>query len=219
MHHKTITLIFLIFLFAISGCSTSREDKNIQIANSSINQILEKDILPTFSPLESDISTSSDGSKIIFIRDVGDHRASEDFAEGTDIFNQIVQKNLNNDEEEIIFNSGKISDFQISNLPKYYPLNKIYNIRSLLLSSDNKKAYFETSAWVTSDAIFSIDLQTKKLNYITDGSLVEIISSGEFKNNIIVNQRHYQEGGSVLYCDYIVNFNSGKRIKDLKKCL
>jgi hypothetical protein len=173
----------------------------------------------TTYPIDTEFATSTDNKKVIFIRDTGDQKPSDDFADGIDNFNQIVLRDLDTGKEEIVLRSGNLADLKISNLPKDYPIIKMYTIRNLLLSYAGDEVYFEVPAWVTSDAIFSIDFKTKKLKFITDGSLVKIITEGEFMGDLVVNQRYIKEVNSgVQYCDYIFDAMSGKKLKDLKNC-
>lgn len=179
---------------------------------------------PTY-PIDSDFATSSDKTKIIFVRDIGDHEAcmgENCLGEGYYIYNQLIIKNLSNNKENVIVQSGKFTNLKISNLPKKYPFDTMAGMGFPIFSADDNYVYFGASAWDTSNAIFSVNLKTKEIKYITDGVSLELIKTGEFKGNLIINRRHYKqfEDGlpGVLYCDDIIDYNSGERLKDLNKC-
>jgi len=224
-------LITIILLLLITGCSISGKTKVLSnengLATSSLNQVVSEQskLQPTY-PIDSDFATSSDKTKIVFVRDIGDHKACLGEAclgEGYYIYNQLVIKDLSNDKENIIVQSGKFTNLKISNLPKKYPFDTIAGMGTPIFSSDDGYIYFIASAWSTSGAIFSVNLKTKEIKYITDGMSLELIKTGEFKGNLIINRRHYKQfedgsPGIVLHCDDIIDYNNGERLKDLNKC-
>lgn len=173
------------------------------------------------TPIDSEFATSGDNKKVVFIRDTGDHRSSKDFAEGTDVYNQIVLLDRDSQKEDVIVQSGNLTNFKIYNLPDDYPTDRIYGIENLLLSKNGDKAYFATMAWLTSMAVFSVDLKTKELTYITDGKPIEITTQKNYQEDLIVNRRKRIEdknGGYEEYCNFVVNSSNGKIIKDLNSC-
>src|SRR2546423_2497536 len=58
-------------------------------------------------------------------------------------------------------------------------------------SSDGRELFFETTAWATSDAIHVVDLTTKKEHFICDGSALEVIRDGEYKDHFLVTKHKY----------------------------
>lgn len=223
-------LILIIFLLLITGCSISGKTKVLSnengLATSSLNQVVSEQskLQPTY-PIDSDFATSSDKTKIVFVRDIGDHEACMGEAcmgEGYYIYNQLVIKDLSDNKENVIVQSGKFANLKILNLPEKYPFDTMAGMGFPIFSADDNYVYFGASAWDTSNAIFSVNLKTKEIKYITDGVSLELIKTGEFKGNLIINRRHYKQfkDGSpgVLYCDDIIDYNSGERLKDLNKC-
>jgi hypothetical protein len=225
--YTSLLLIIIVLLAIFIFHQNLRHNSNVQTFKSNISpsfalsSIAKINIASSTYPIDSEFATSSDNKKVVFIRDVGDHRTSQDFAEGIDNFNQIIVRDLVSQKEEIILKSGNLTNFKIFNLPNYYPIDIICDVGNLLLSSNSDRAFFATAAWVTSPAVFSVDLKTKELRYITDGEPIKIVTSGKFKGDLVVNQRHRVEkdGGYEDYCDYVIDPNNGKRLEDLNSCL
>jgi len=67
----------------------------------------------------------------------------------------------------------------------------------LFLSPDSKTLYFQTEAWVTSNAIHAMNLTTKKVSYVTSGTVHCVVLSGEHQGDLVVEQhRYFAQGGS-----------------------
>ena len=75
------------------------------------------------------------------------------------------------------------------------PEKKIIDPADLLFSPDNKTLYFITSAWVTSGALHAVNIDNAKQRYITPANEFKVISKGENKGYLIVNQHRYFIGG------------------------
>jgi dipeptidyl aminopeptidase/acylaminoacyl peptidase len=77
--------------------------------------------------------------------------------------------------------------------------DKTENILALLtapqFSSDGKSVFFETTAWATSDAIHVVDVSTKKEHFVCDGSALEVIREGEYRDHLLVTKHKYFVGG------------------------
>lgn len=69
--------------------------------------------------------------------------------------------------------------------------NMIINPHNLQFSPDSKTLYFETSAWITTGAIHAVDLGTHHVRFVCSGSQLRVISYGQYKGDIIVNQHRY----------------------------
>jgi hypothetical protein len=117
-------------------------------------------------PVTSNAIVSKDESKLVFVRDTGDHRPSDFFAEGIDNYNQLVILDIATGQEEVLLKSGNIADLKIANLPQDFPINILINIGDIKFSTDESKVYFTTSAWATSGAVFSIGITTREISYI-----------------------------------------------------
>ena len=62
-------------------------------------------------------------------------------------------------------------------------------------SSDGRRIFFETTAWVTSGAVHVIDLATEKNHFVCAGNNLEVIQSGKYKDHLLVQQHRYFIGG------------------------
>lgn len=91
------------------------------------------------------------------------------------------------------------------------PERNLSHFSNLTLTPDSKTLYFESEAWVTSNAIHSIDIETKQERFITDGHLICVVGAGEYQGDLIVKQhRYFVQGGAYEYF-YLYN-SSGKEI-------
>ncbi|HDF2327436.1 TPA: hypothetical protein PC537_000974 [Morganella morganii] len=71
------------------------------------------------------------------------------------------------------------------------PEKFLYYLSGIKLSKNSKTLYFHSLAWTTSYAIHSIDLETNKSKFITDGFLICIVSGGKYQDNLIIRQHRY----------------------------
>ncbi len=208
-----------ILIYVISGLSAAiliifGINKPVQIQSALENVVMPSSQLPVVYPIDDKTDVSRDKKMAVFIRDIGDHRPSEDFAEGTDNFNQLVIKHLGALEEEVIVGSGYFSDLKVSNLPDDYPIDKLIGIAGAKFSLDNSRIYFSVSAWVTSGAVFYVDLKTKEVRYFVPGNLSGVIKNGEYRSDLLIYQRDHPKDVAV-YSTYVVDPTTGSRIKKL----
>lgn len=66
---------------------------------------------------------------------------------------------------------------------------------SLKFSPDGRSLYFISDAWVTSGAIHVVDMENASEKFLLAGNSIEVISRGERKGCLIVNQHRYFLGG------------------------
>jgi len=94
--------------------------------------------------------------------------------------------------------------------PSNEPEKNLDGFSRLRLSPDSKTLFFQSSAWATSDAIHSLDLASKKTQFVTDGTLVCIVGAGEYQGHLIVQQhRYFIQGGSYDFL-YLYDANGKK---------
>jgi len=56
---------------------------------------------------------------------------------------------------------------------------------------------FETSAWVTSNAVHSLNVATGKTGYVASGTIGCVVLQGQYQGDLIVQQhRYFVQGGS-----------------------
>ena len=195
-------LFFVLIIIVISylfWVNNSKENKK-----ETIDGQVDQNLMYT---KDGEITTLSDGEKTVFVREKGTNKQY-----------QLVVIDIDSNKEVVIFETGSIDKMNISNLPEYFPTDKIVNIYYPILSLDNMTVFFETDAWTTSGAIFSIDLKNKNIKYITDGNDAEIITEGEHRGQLKVFRRFvkkFEDNEQVIYCDYIVNSETGGNIEGI----
>lgn len=107
------------------------------------------------------------------------------------------------------------NNFQCDN-----PKKQITDPRELLFSPDSKVVYFITTAWTTSGAIHAVDANGKHLRFLTDGNVLDIVQSGPYKGDLIVNQHRYRFKDDTPLGSYDWDWlftPTGKQIKLYKK--
>lgn len=84
---------------------------------------------------------------------------------------------------------------------------------SPVFSADGRQIYFLSSAWVTSDAVHAVDVQTHRVRFVTDGSTIRVLRTGHYRGDLIVNKHKYRlnEGGA-YDADFLAS-PSGREIK------
>lgn len=75
------------------------------------------------------------------------------------------------------------------------PEQVIAGFDKIAFSCDGKLVYFVTPAWATSGAVHVVDTTNRQEHYVCAGSDVEVVCSGEYKNNLLVQQHRYLLGG------------------------
>jgi hypothetical protein len=84
-------------------------------------------------------------------------------------------------------------------------------------SEDSNQVFFLSEAWATSSSVQKVDLQTKKVRFVTAGNSLEVVRDGKYKSYLKINQHRYKKDGSGSYdCDYIFT-PEGKEIALIKK--
>lgn len=214
---KIITL--LIIAIFLSGCSKNNQrsmtgpddtdsakflsDNNINKASSLDNQNIKSDGEMVISNNNKFGAFLTDGTVL-----------TEDFTENVLHYNQIWLYNFYSQEKEVLVKSEKTANLNIINKDKF-PFDEIYNLQIGDFSNDNKYLYFFSRAWTTSAAIFSVNLETKEIKFISNSNYLEVIEEGEYKDYLILSQHRYYPSGGSYDNYYIVDPSNGKEIKDL----
>lgn len=71
----------------------------------------------------------------------------------------------------------------------------IATFRDVNFSTDGRLVYFVTPAYATSGAVHVVDTTNRKRRFVLAGSGVEVVSSGEYKDCLLVEQHRYFIGG------------------------
>lgn len=91
---------------------------------------------------------------------------------------------------------------------------QIAGISNPQISLDKKRIYFESAAYVTSNTVFIVDIETKKVKFICAGNEVKVITTGEYAGKISVYKHEYADGGGSFDRGYIID-DDGNVLKQL----
>jgi hypothetical protein len=75
------------------------------------------------------------------------------------------------------------------------PESVIGAFENLQFSTDGKLLYFVTPAWATSGAVHVVDTTNRKERYLFPGNDLKVVTSGEYKDCLLVQQHRYFIGG------------------------
>ena len=67
----------------------------------------------------------------------------------------------------------------------------ISHIDDVNFSPDGKKVYFTTDAWVTSNAVHSVNIDGSNEHFVVAGNSLKVIPTGEYAGYLIVKQHRY----------------------------
>ena len=171
-------------VYAQEQASVTAHDGNIYYSRDGANAIsltsTGRDRAPVLSP---------DGKIIAFIRrsfTQADYLVGspEDWESPTPVADQIwiIQTNGQN---EKLFVKEKVLQDRLE--------ERVAHIAdgSLKFSPDGRSLYFISDAWVTSGAIHVVDMESASEKFLLAGNSIEVISRGERKGCLIVNQHRY----------------------------
>ncbi|MDQ2688176.1 MAG: hypothetical protein M3Y28_09950 [Armatimonadota bacterium] len=78
---------------------------------------------------------------------------------------------------------------------------------------NGQTVYFLSQAYAVSDAIHAVDVATKAVRFVCAGNTVEVVTKGNFRGDLIVQQHRYHAGEGGAYDDYWLINPRGKDIK------
>jgi len=80
------------------------------------------------------------------------------------------------------------------------PEKMILHIEDMKFSPDSKIIYFQTGAWLHSDAVHAVNIDGSGEHYLIPGDSIDIIQKGDSKGDLVVSQyRYFVEGGSFIW--------------------
>ena len=175
-----IFLLSILMTVLVSASELVLVSKNIYLKNvENITQL-------TFKGDASYPMLSPDGKSVVYIKTLlNDSIKKED-----SIPTEIVLIDLDSKQEKVILQEHSNPD----------PYKTLKDFSEPLFSSDSQVVYFLSSAWVTSNAVYALDLETLKTQFIIDGNDLAVIKTGNYKNHIIIDRHQYfVDGGSYDY--------------------
>lgn len=179
------------------------------------NQITANDIKTATSPdpYAQDEAFSSDKNFRAFIKDNPDRDTCDET--GCAWQNEIWISDVKGGTSQPLISSGNIAQYSFVE-SKRFPFSAIHSLRNPVFSLDGKKLYFLSFAWTTSPAVFSVDIITKKLDFISSGLSLDIITKGKYRSLLIVAQhRYYGPPDYGSYDHYYIINDKGEEVKDL----
>jgi hypothetical protein len=169
----------------------------------------------TFKGLDSDASLAHNRKFVIFLRTVKNTAKHE---EGDAVIDEtsILLYDLRNSTEKALVTGCKMdetgsSPFDYADSEKY-PFKGLCNISNPRLSPDDKRVYFETTAWVVCNAVHYCLITSGKICFFHAGSLNDIQADG----NVNINITDIQKNRGRYYQDWLFDQN-GKAVKALGK--
>jgi hypothetical protein len=206
----------LISLFALSFMTTSLLAQNpmkvsvkngnvfVHYSNVDIKQI-------TFGGTDSEASLSHNKAFVIFLRTIKNPQKSSTADSSVTESSIILHDLLSSQEKEMVKSSkpdGKGgSSITYANSTKY-PFPGLANVMNPMLSPDDHRIYFETTAWTTSHATHFIHIPTKNIYFFHAGSFTKVNQDG----SLIMNISATRKNGGRYYQDLLINKN-GDEVK------
>lgn len=83
-----------------------------------------------------------------------------------------------------------------------------------LFSPDGAYVYFNARSWPASDSLQAYDLAANRLRYVTDGTLVAVVTGGSLRGDLILSRHRYSPAGGVFTPIQLVS-PSGRTISRL----
>jgi hypothetical protein len=149
----------------------------------------------------------SDGKSIAFVRDT--QGVLVDAGAGDVNATELWLLNLDTKQAELLI-KGK-DDPQVEKI--------LAGFDSPRFSPDSRFIYFKSAAWVTSDSIQKISLDTKEVRFMIDGVTLEVIPKGKYSGFLLVDRAliKFDKNGDSLGRDVYLWLVSpdGKPIKEI----
>lgn len=122
---------------------------------------------------------------------------------------------VENNELFVIFPDGTeekiVSSVQTENIK-----TTIGGINNPTFSIDSTKVFFLSSGFVTSDIVYSVDLRTKAVIFVTDGNSLSVITTGKYRGKLLVSKHKYHGAPNYgSYDHYFIVSENGREIRDV----
>ena len=193
---KRLLLVLCAAVIAVPafGQSVSVKDGNIQFTDKS-----GQTTALTSSGRDSGPVLAPDGKWVVFVRKVDGKpiATGSEEVEPTELWQVRVD--------------GKEATLLVKTRDTGKPETGIAAFGSLQFSTSGKLVYFVTPAWAVTGAVYVVDTTNRKVRYLFPGSDVKVVSSGEYKDHLLVLQHRYFIGGGSYDWYWLVR-SDGKEI-------
>lgn len=173
-------LLFLCCDLAVSALAqtVSVKDGNIQFSDKT-----GKIVALTSTGKDSDPILAPDGKWVAFVRKVDGKKigTGSDETDPTELWQVRVD--------------GKDPTLLLRCRESQKPESVIAGFETLQFSTNGKLLYFVSPAWATSGAVHVVDTTNRKERYLFAGNNLKLVSSGEYKDCLLVQQHRYFIGG------------------------
>ncbi len=177
---KTTILAILTLALAVPAFAqtVSIKDGNVQFTDTS-----GKTTALTSSGRDSTPVLAPDGKWVAFVRKVDGKKIAtgSDEVEPTELWQVRID--------------GKEPSVLVRSRDSQKPESVIAAFENLQFSTHGKLLYFVTPAWATSGAVHVVDTTNRKERYLFPGNDLKVVTSGEYKDCLLVQQHRYFIGG------------------------
>jgi hypothetical protein len=177
---KRLLLLAIALSVSVSAFAQtiSVKDGNIQFADKS-----GKTTALTSSGRDSNPVLAPDGKWVAFVRKVDGKKIAtgSDELEPTELWQVRVD--------------GKEPSVLVRCRDSAKPESVIGAFENLQFSTNGKLLCFITPAWATSGAVHVVDTSNRKERYLFPGNDLKVVTSGEYKDCLLVQQHRYFIGG------------------------
>lgn len=158
--------------------TVSIKDGNVQFTDTS-----GKTTALTSSGRDSAPVLAPDGKWVAFVRKVDGKKIAtgSDEVEPTELWQVRID--------------GKEPSVLVRGRDSQKPESVIAAFENLQFSTNGKQLYFVTPAWATSGAVHVVDTTNRKERYLFPGNDLRVVTSGEYKDCLLVQQHRYFIGG------------------------
>jgi hypothetical protein len=174
---------FLLIL--VLGLTTSAFSQNVSVKDGNIQftDKAGKTTVITSSGRDSGPILAPDGKWIAFVRKVDGKK----IATGSDEVDPSELWQVRSD--------GKEASLLVKCRTAEKMEAVIAAFENLQFSANGKLLYFVTPAWATSGAVHVVDTTNRKERYLFPGNNLKVVSAGEYKDCLLVQQHRYFIGG------------------------
>jgi dipeptidyl aminopeptidase/acylaminoacyl peptidase len=177
---KRLSLIPICLAVSASAFAqtVSVKDGNIQFTDKS-----GKTTALTSSGHDSDPVLAPDGKWVAFVRKIDGKK----IATGSDEVDptELWQVRVDGKEPSLL---ARCRDAE-------KPESLIGGFNNLQFSTNGKLLYFSSPAWATSGAVHVVDTTNRKERYLFPGNEIKVVTAGEYKDCLLVQQHRYFIGG------------------------